>query len=140
MKKKLYFTNNANPLKQANSINTYVNFVYDTKTGELKLVDCFNGEKKEVVVATIDKAAPADPEVTTTATTTTDAEGNEVAATLVTATFAEDAVTKEYSLDGTNFQEYPEEGITVTEAGTITFRSTDEAGNTSTFTQEVTVG
>lgn len=57
MKKRLFFTNNVNSLKQANLINTYVNFVYDTKTGELKLVDCFNGETKEVVVATIDKSS-----------------------------------------------------------------------------------
>lgn len=56
MKKKLYFTNAAPPWKSINTLNTYVNFVYDTKTGELKLVDCFGGETKEVVVATIDKS------------------------------------------------------------------------------------
>ena len=53
MKKKLYFENNADPMKFANSINTYVNFVYDTKTGELKLVDSFRGEVvKELVLGT----------------------------------------------------------------------------------------
>lgn len=52
MKKKLYFENNADPMKFANSINTYVNFVYDTKSGELKLVDCFRGEIKELVLGT----------------------------------------------------------------------------------------
>ena len=52
MKKKLYFENNADPMKLNNSINTYVNFVYDTKTGELKLVDCFRGEVKELVLGT----------------------------------------------------------------------------------------
>ncbi len=52
MKKKLYFENNADPMKFANSINTYVNFVYDTKTGELKLVDSFRGEIKELSLGT----------------------------------------------------------------------------------------
>lgn len=52
MKKKLYFTNAAPPWKSINTLNTYVNFVYDTKTGELKLVHSFDGELKELVLGT----------------------------------------------------------------------------------------
>ena len=52
MKKKLYFENRADAQKEANSLHTYVNFVYDTTTGELKLVDSFGGEVKELVIGT----------------------------------------------------------------------------------------
>lgn len=131
MKKKLYFTNNAGPMKEMNSINTYVNFVYDTKTGELKLVDCFGGEVKEVVVATIDKAAPEGPEFAFTKTTT--GEGDEAVTTYtVEVTFAEDAVKKEFSLDGKTFEDYTEPIVIEEDGTTITFRSTDEKNNAAT--------
>lgn len=52
MKKKLYFTNAAPPWKSINSPNTYVSFTYDTETKELKLVDSFADDVKEIVIGT----------------------------------------------------------------------------------------
>lgn len=60
MKKKVFFTNAYDPLKIKNMVNTYVNFTYDTKTGELKLIDSFNGEIKETIVATVDKSSESE--------------------------------------------------------------------------------
>ena len=52
MKKILTFTN-ADPIwEDANKVNTYVNFTYDTKTGELKFFADFGGEIKELVLGT----------------------------------------------------------------------------------------
>lgn len=50
MKKKLYFENRADALKEANSIHTYVNFVYDTTDKKLYLYDSFGGEVKKYQV------------------------------------------------------------------------------------------
>lgn len=62
MKKKLFFTSRADAQKEANDINTYVSLVYDTETGELKLIDSFDGEIKEVTVATIQKGEEEETE------------------------------------------------------------------------------
>ena len=48
----------------------------------------------------------------------------------VTATFSEDSVQKEYSLDGETWEAYTE-GIVFAENGTVLFRGTDAAGNVS---------
>ena len=52
MKKILSFTN-ADPIwEHKNNVNTYVNFTYDTKTGELKFFADFGGVTKELVLGT----------------------------------------------------------------------------------------
>ena len=54
----------------------------------------------------------------------------------VTASFAKDAVLNEYSLNGGTWTEYTA-GIVFTENGSVSFRSTDAAGNVSEVTEYV---
>jgi len=49
----------------------------------------------------------------------------------VTATFSEDSDQKQYSLDGETWQEYTDDGVVMTDNGTVYFRAADEAGNVS---------
>ena len=51
----------------------------------------------------------------------------------VTATFSEDSVQKQYSLDGENFLAY-NNGVVMEDNGTVYFRGIDEAGNVSEVT------
>ena len=52
----------------------------------------------------------------------------------VSAVFSDDSVVKEYSLDGENWQAYPEGGVIIIINGTVSFRAFDEAGNGSKVT------
>ena len=60
MKKVLTFTNADPKWEHVNNVNTYVNFTYDTKTGELKFFADFGGVTKELVLGTT--AAPSSEE------------------------------------------------------------------------------
>ena len=83
-------------------------------------------------VTNIDKVAPVAPVVVADATELTN--GN----VTVTATFSDDSVKKEYSLDGETWQAYTE-AVKLTENGTVSFRGIDAAGNISEVTSyEVT--
>jgi len=99
-----------------------------------KAVDAVGHESEVAIyeVTNIDKEAPEKPAAVADVTETTNGE------VLVSATFSEDSVIKEYSLDGENWQEYTE-AVKFTENGTVYFRGTDAAGNPSdTTTYEVT--
>jgi hypothetical protein len=77
-------------------------------------------------VTNIDREAPASPhDIAADITTLTN--GN----VTVTAVFSDDSVTKEYSLNGTSWLEYPTDGVLMTDNGTVYFRGTDAAGNIS---------
>ncbi|MBR4611239.1 MAG: AIDA repeat-containing protein, partial [Kiritimatiellae bacterium] len=75
-------------------------------------------------VTNIDKVAPEAP----TASADITAPTNQ--AVTVTATFSDDSILKEYSLDGQTWSTYTEP-IVFSDNGTIYFRSTDAAGNVS---------
>ena len=75
-------------------------------------------------VTNIDKVAPDKPIATADITTLTNTD------VLVSATFSEDSVKKEYSLDGTTWRVYSEP-IRFMVNGTIHFRGSDAAGNVS---------
>ena len=75
-------------------------------------------------VNNIDKTAPEKPMASANITTPTNQD------VLVTASFSEDTLIKEYSLDGATWNEY-DESIRFEENGFVFFRGTDEAGNTS---------
>lgn len=49
----------------------------------------------------------------------------------VTATFSDDSVVKQYSLDGVTWADYPENGVVMSENGMVYFRGADAAGNVS---------
>ena len=53
-----------------------------------------------------------------------------------TATFSDDSVKREYSLDGSEWLDY-EQGIVMEDNGTVWFRAADEAGNVSEASYEV---
>ena len=53
---------------------------------------------------------------------------------IVSAVFSDDSAVKEYSLDGVNWQAYPEGGVIIIINGTVSFRAFDEAGNVSEVT------
>ena len=78
-------------------------------------------------VGNIDKVAPVKP--TAAADMTADTNGD----VHVLASFSEDSVVKEYSLDGQNWQAYMG-AVTLTENGSVYFRGTDAAGNISEVT------
>ena len=72
--------------------------------------------------------------------TTTDPETSEETATVtVVAEFPDDAAEKLYSIDGGEFQEYPEAGVQVTEDCTIVFKAIDDSDNKNESTTEVKV-
>ena len=75
-------------------------------------------------VTNIDRTAPGKPVATADVTTPTTRN------VLVTATFDEDSVEKEYSLDGETWQEYTD-GVLCTKNETLSFRGIDVAGNAS---------
>ena len=83
-------------------------------------------------VTNIDKVAPETPETTADITTPTNGD------VLVTATFSEDSVLKEYSLDGENWGVYAG-GVLFSSNRTAYFRSIDAVGNISEIAEyEVT--
>ena len=49
----------------------------------------------------------------------------------VFARFSGDSVTREYNINGGNWEEYPDDGVAMSENGTIYFRGIDAAGNES---------
>ena len=79
-------------------------------------------------VANIDKVAPAKPVAAADVTELTNKD------VTVTATFSDDSVKKEYSLDGETWQDYPEGGVIIIINGTVGFRGIDAAGNISEVT------
>ncbi len=79
-----------------------------------------------VVVDNIDKVQPEAPTATADATWTVDPVA-------VTAAFSDDSVVREYSLDGEDWLDYTEP-VVVRDNGTVYFRGTDAAGNTSEIT------
>jgi len=88
-------------------------------------------EPASYTVTNIDKVPPAAPTVTAS---TNDPTYDDV---LVSATFSEDSVTKEYSLDGHEWMAYTDP-IVFSLNGTVYFRGTDAAGNVSEAVYEVT--
>jgi hypothetical protein len=81
-------------------------------------------EVAEYTVTNIDKVAPDAPVAVADITTATNQN------VTVTATFSNDSVVKEYSLDGEAWLAYTE-GVTMADNGTVFFRAADEAGNLS---------
>ncbi len=89
------------------------------------------GTSSEIVsynVENIDKTPPESPKAS--ANTVKPVYGP----VTVSATFSNDTVVKEYSLDGENWLDYTR-GITLSANGMVYFRGTDEAGNISQVTQ-----
>jgi len=78
-------------------------------------------------VTNIDKVPPAKPTASADITTLTNQD------VIVTATFSEDTVRKQYTLDKKTWSTYTT-GITMTANGTVYFRGIDEAGNISSAT------
>ncbi|MDD6338864.1 MAG: hypothetical protein PUC15_10850 [Lentisphaeria bacterium] len=88
-----------------------------------------------ITITNIDKVAPEKP---VAAASTTDPTNQPVT---VTATFSEDSVKQEFSIDaGTTWADYDAEaGVVLQDNGTVSFRGTDAAGNVSQVTSlEVT--
>ena len=81
------------------------------------------------VVDFIDRIPPEKPSASADTTATTDQP------VTVTAVFSDDSVRKKYSVDGGDWLEYPEGGVTVSENCVISFRGTDAAGNLSEETK-----
>ena len=81
-------------------------------------------------VSNIDRTAPVKP--TAYADITTPTKGN----VSVFATFAQDSAKNEYSTDNSKWNIY-ENGVEMTQNGTVYFRSTDAAGNISSVTEFV---
>ena len=113
--------------------NTYTTGVVmaDNGTVYFRGIDAA-GNISEVVsyaVTNIDKVAPNKP--TVSASTTAPTNGN----VTVTATFSEDSVVREYSLDGETWQDYDEGGVITIINGTVYFRGIDAAGNISDVTE-----
>ena len=79
-------------------------------------------------VTNIDKVAPEKPVAVADVTELTNKD------VTVSATFSDDSVKKEYSLDGQTWQDYPEGGVIIIINGTVGFRGIDEAGNVSEVT------
>ena len=84
-------------------------------------------EVTEYTVSNIDKAAPAKPTVSADATAETNGDF------VVTATFSDDSIIREYSFDGETWTIYAA-GVRITENRSILFRGTDAAGNVSETT------
>jgi len=117
--------------------NQYIGSVWFEENGTI----CFRaadavGNVSDVTlytVSNIDKTAPDKPVASADITAPTNAN------VLVSATFSEDSVVREYSLDnGKTWTAYTE-AITFTENGTVCFRAKDAVGNQSEITRlEVT--
>lgn len=82
-------------------------------------------EISSCVVDNIDRVAPAKPQVSADITAPTNKD------VVLSAEFAADSVSNEYSLDGKVWNKYTSSGVVVTANATVYFRSTDEAGNIS---------
>ena len=105
----------------------YTDGVVMSKNGIVyfKSVDKAGNETIETVtVDKIDKTAPVAP---VASADITDATNGKVT---VSADFSADSTVKEYSFDGKIWQTYTG-GVEMTDNGTVYFRGTDEAGNTS---------
>lgn len=76
-------------------------------------------------VANIDKVPPTAPVPSANITTATNQN------VIVTATFSDDSVVKEYKIGDGNWTTYTNGGVTMTANETVTFRAKDEAGNIS---------
>ena len=85
-------------------------------------------EVTEYAVTNIDKIPPEKPVASADVITATNGD------VLVSAVFSEDSAVKEYSLDGEEWQAYPD-AIKFTENGTAFFRAMDEVGNVSEVTE-----
>jgi len=85
-------------------------------------------EVTEYAVTNIDKTPPEKPVASADVITATNGD------VLVSAVFSEDSAVKEYSLDGEEWQAYPD-AIKFTENGTAFFRAMDEVGNVSEVTE-----
>ena len=84
-------------------------------------------------VTNIDKVAPDAP-----ASPVADVTGPTSGDVTVTAEFSDDSVVKEYRIgDEGEWLPYPEDGVVVTENGTVYFRGTDAVGNVSDTTSVV---
>ncbi|MBP5411614.1 MAG: pre-peptidase C-terminal domain-containing protein, partial [Lachnospiraceae bacterium] len=79
-------------------------------------------------VGNIDKVAPEAPSASADVTTATNGD------VLVSALFSADSAVKEYSLDGTTWAAYTDDGVKFTTNGSVFFRGTDAAGNVSDVT------
>jgi len=75
-------------------------------------------------VTNIDKVAPVKPAASADITTPTSQK------VTVSASFSEDSILKQYSLDGTSWNDYTS-GVVMENNGTVYFRGIDEAGNAS---------
>ena len=99
--------------------------VSENGTYQFRVTDAAGNETlQEVVVDQIDKIAPERP------VSVADITGMTSKDVTVSATFAADSVLNEYSLNGGEWQIY-ENGIVFTANGSVSFRSTDAAGNVS---------
>jgi len=111
---------------------------YDAETGvvvteegdnviQFKATDKAGNESQiqAIVVNNIDKTAPDAP---APAASTTEPTNEPVT---VTATFTDDSVVKQYSLDGENWADYAADGVVMEDNGTVQFRGIDAAGNIS---------
>ena len=87
-----------------------------------------NVTTKDVEVSFIDKVAPNNPIAIANITTPTNKD------VIVSATFSDDSVTKQYSLDNKTWETYTE-GIKFTNIGVVYFRGIDAAGNISDITE-----
>ena len=108
----------------------YTDSVVMTQNGTVyfKAIDG-NGNTTEAqyVIRNIDKLPPNVPVLYVDISTPTNQN------VLVTATFSEDSVTKQYSMDNMTWLNYTD-GIVMTANGTVYFRGMDEAGNFSEIT------
>ena len=108
--------------------NTYKKAIVFTENGKIwfRGVDAAGNVSKvtKYEVKNIDKVPPEAP---VAMASTTDPTNKNVT---VTATFSDDSVVKEYSLDNEAWSAYTE-GVELSDNGTVWFRGTDEAGNVS---------
>ena len=110
-----------------------VQTVTDNGTYKFKVTDAAdNVTIKDVEVSFIDKVAPVAPVATANITSITNKD------VIISATFSEDSVVKQYSINGKDWETYTND-IVMTKNGIVTFRGIDAAGNISDVTSyEVT--
>ena len=100
--------------------------VSENRTVYFKATDAAgNISTAEYTVGNIDKVAPNAPITSANVTTATNQS------VTVSATFSNDSVKQEYSLDGQKWQSYIS-GVVMSANGTVYFKATDAAGNIST--------
>ncbi len=110
-----------------NTATVTTNGVYYFK---VKDSDGLESKYKSVLVSNIDTVAPDAPAVSADITAVTNRD------VTVSATFSDDSVLKQYSLDNEVWHNYTE-GVVFEKNGIIYFRSQDEAGNISAVTTYV---